>query len=203
MKIATSPTPTHKNSVYHAVYLNVQGFSAIAVPFIVVAYMCVCYGMLGKKEGDQPFCNSSKRTPTCLTWQTFVWSRPTAVVMLMQLHMLRLVKSPPPHLPLLGCIVISSTYPVTLTEEQHSGTGFIHWLDFSQRSKVNNSYLAVSMRWLFHTSAHCSAPMWCSDVAIGPCWYPGSPHNGCYCNCSQMDCILWSVSEQWNWAVTH
>ena len=118
--------------------------------------------------------------------------------MLMQLHMLRPVMSPPPHLPLLGCIVISSTYPVTLTEEQHSGTGFIHWLDFNQRSKVNSGYLAVSMRWLFHTSIHCSAPMWCSDVAIGPCWYHGSPHNGCCCSCSQRDWMLWFMSGQWN-----
>ena len=64
----------------------------------------------------------------------------------MQFHMLRLAKSPPPHLPLLGCVVISSTYPVTLTVEQHNSIGFIHLVDFNQKPKVNNGYLAVPTR---------------------------------------------------------
>ena len=63
MKIATSSTPTYKKGVYHAVYLNVQGSSAIAVPFIVVAYVCVCYGMLGKKEGINHFAIQAKGHP--------------------------------------------------------------------------------------------------------------------------------------------
>ena len=64
----------------------------------------------------------------------------------MQLHMLKLAKSSPPHLPHLGCIVISSTYPVTLTEEQHNSIKYIHLLDFNLKPKVNSGYLAVPMR---------------------------------------------------------